>query len=652
MPGGRGSRPRASRCSLDGNVEARGAASSSPSGRSRSTHDGTRRRVRRRHRGRRALRAADQGHRHRRGPRRRRDRHRLRRGAGRWTAATSSSPGWTTRGGRSRCGGTRSARPAEGDVLVFQEADARFWTGWAPRRDDRWLMHRAAGPRLTTEIRLLDAATPLETPRVVAPRREGVEYDVEPAGDRLLIIHNTDNPDFDLARAPLDATSPEQWTPFVGVAAGGALRRRRGVRRRTSSCRCDGRADRAAGAAARRLPGRASAPPASSTFDEPLLLGGHGRQPRVPTRPRCRSSFESLVDPADHLRLRRRDRASCTLLKRQPVLGGYDPAAYEQRREWATAPDGTRVPISLVYRARGRAGRHRARAALRLRRLRDLLRPLLLRGPALACSTAGSSTRWRTCAAAARWAAAGTTTASWTARSTRSPTSSPAPTTSSRPAGSRRTGLWQKGVRPAACSSAPWSTWRPSGSARCTPPCRSSTRSPRSCDPTLPLTVRGVGGVGQPARTTPRSTATCAPTRRTRTSRAARVPGDPGDDEPATTPGCYSREPAKWVARLRETVTNDQVERPILLRTEMVAGHGGRSGRYDAWKQYAWEWAFLMDQVGAAEHPKTGQAAPCAASQTPATDPSKTHHSGTAGITLGEGRSRWRDRRCSEKTQQ
>ena len=57
-------------------------------------------------------------------------------------------------------------------------------------------------------------------------------------------------------------------------------------------------------------------------------------------------------------------------------------------------------------------------------------------------------------------------------------------------------------------------------------------------------------------------------------------------------------EPAKWVARLRETVTNDEVKRPILLRTEMVAGHGGRSGRYDAWKQYAWELAFLMDQVG------------------------------------------------------
>ena len=60
----------------------------------------------------------------------------------------------------------------------------------------------------------------------------------------------------------------------------------------------------------------------------------------------------------------------------------------------------------------------------------------------------------------------------------------------------------------------------------------------------------------------------------------------------------YFVEPAKWVARLRETVTSDPVERPILFKIEMVAGHGGKSGRYDAWKQYAWELAFLMDQVG------------------------------------------------------
>ena len=58
----------------------------------------------------------------------------------------------------------------------------------------------------------------------------------------------------------------------------------------------------------------------------------------------------------------------------------------------------------------------------------------------------------------------------------------------------------------------------------------------------------------------------------------------------------YVTEPVKWVARLREVVTSDPATRPILLRTELSAGHGGRSGRYAAWEQIAWEWAFVLDR--------------------------------------------------------
>ena len=67
-----------------------------------------------------------------------------------------------------------------------------------------------------------------------------------------------------------------------------------------------------------------------------------------------------------------------TLLRRRPVLplpGGreYDPADYEQYREWATAPDGTRIPMSLVCRKGTAQRRQRAVRALRLRQLRDLV---------------------------------------------------------------------------------------------------------------------------------------------------------------------------------------------------------------------------------------------------------------------------------------
>lgn len=57
-------------------------------------------------------------------------------------------------------------------------------------------------------------------------------------------------------------------------------------------------------------------------------------------------------------------------------------------------------------------------------------------------------------------------------------------------------------------------------------------------------------------------------------------------------------EPAKWVAALREAGTSDQ---PVLLKTEMEAGHGGASGRYEQWKTRAWDYAFLADALGAIE---------------------------------------------------
>ena len=55
-------------------------------------------------------------------------------------------------------------------------------------------------------------------------------------------------------------------------------------------------------------------------------------------------------------------------------------------------------------------------------------------------------------------------------------------------------------------------------------------------------------------------------------------------------------EPAKWVSRLQQTVTNGP-DRPVLLRTEMAGGHGGVSGRYRAWQERAWQLAWLIDQV-------------------------------------------------------
>ena len=107
--------------------------------------------------------------------------------------------------------------PAEDDVLVHEETDERFFVGVGSSRDDRLILI-AIGSKTTSEFRLLDADDPLGTPRVVAERRQGVEYDIEPFGDQLLVTHNANRVNFELAVAPVTSTSAHDWVP-LGVTA-------------------------------------------------------------------------------------------------------------------------------------------------------------------------------------------------------------------------------------------------------------------------------------------------------------------------------------------------------------------------------------------------------------------------------------------------
>lgn len=72
------------------------------------------------------------------------------------------------------------------DVLLHQEDDERYWMGLGSSRDDRWVI-LSLGSRTTSEVHLLDADDPTGPLRCVAPRTEGVEYEVEPAADHLLV---------------------------------------------------------------------------------------------------------------------------------------------------------------------------------------------------------------------------------------------------------------------------------------------------------------------------------------------------------------------------------------------------------------------------------------------------------------------------------
>lgn len=489
---------------------------------------------------------------------------------------------------RHRVGGD----PAD-DVLVHQEDDERFWMGIGSSRDERWLM-LGLGSKTTSEVHLLASADPEGEWRVVAPRREGIEYDVEPAGDRLLIVHNTDTPDADLVWAPLDATSHEQWVPlltstdgerFVSVDAFDTAS--------VLSLRSGGLT------ALRVLPRDASSDSGHAagwdvTVDAPVHSIGLGDNPE-PGQTSVQVVVESWVTPRSILDVDLHT-GERTLLKRQPVLGDFDPANYAERREWATASDGTRVPISVVHRVGvendgTNPGLVTAYGAYEISSdpyFSVARLSLLDRGVVYAVAhVRGGGELGR------RWYDEGKLLAK-----TNSFTDTLACVDHLVATGwidPERVGLEggsAGGLLVGAVLNLAPETFRVAHAA--VPFVDALTTM---LHPDLPLTIGEWEEWGNPLADPEVYAAmrAYAPYENVRTARYPAVLATSSLHDTRV----YVTEPAKWVTRLREVATNDLGQRPVLMRTELAAGHGGRSGRYAAWEQIAWEWAFVLDQLGA-----------------------------------------------------
>lgn len=482
--------------------------------------------------------------------------------------------------------------PPEGDVLVHEEEDERFWMGLDSSRDERWVVI-GLGSKNTSEFRILDAAEPLGEFRVVAPRDEGVEYDVEPAGDRLWIVHNRTHRDFELATAPVGSSSAQDWQVVIpgaeGVRLSGvdafaghlavSLRRDGLTQVQVLPLSADGAVDVAAGYA---VPVQevvyaleVGANPAYDTTDLQVVL-------------------ESLVTPRSVLDL---DLATgeLTLVKQQPVLGGYDPADYRQHRLWATAADGTRIPISLVARADVDPDGTAPGLLYGYGSYEISIEPwfsvsrlsYLQRGVVYAVAhVRGGGEMGRGWYEQGRLAAKENTFSDFVACADHLVETGWVAPDRLAAEGRSAGGLLMGAV----LNLAP-ERFRvvhagvPFVDALTT-----------VLDPSLPLTVTEWEEWGDPLHDPDvyRLMRGYTPYENIREVGYPAILATTGLNDTRV----FFVEPAKWVARLRETATNDLTQRPILLKTEMVAGHGGKTGRYDAWHEAAFEIAFVLDHLG------------------------------------------------------
>ncbi len=230
---------------------------------------------------------------------------------------------------------------------VYHEPDERFWLGVGRTRSDKYVMI-GAGSGITSEVFVADANDPTAEFTSVLPRRDGIEYSVEHAvvggEDRFLILHNEGAVNFTLTEAPVsDPTDQHTLIPHSDDV------RLEGVDAFAGHLVVSYR--RAALPRIQLWPITANGMyghPREVAFDSELMSSGLGGNPNWDA-PRLRIAATSFVIPA---RIYDLDLATGEriLLREQPVLGDYHPEDYVEKRDWAVAADGARVPISLIYR--------------------------------------------------------------------------------------------------------------------------------------------------------------------------------------------------------------------------------------------------------------------------------------------------------------
>ncbi len=225
--------------------------------------------------------------------------------------------------------------------LVYQEDDERFRVAvWRARSGG--MVYRGSFSHTTTEIAFVPANAPRADFRLVASRRQNVEYDVEHRGEELWIRTNDRGRNFRIVRAPVAKPGPDSWEEVVPhrdavMVEGLDVFKSFYVLQEREAGLPQLRVTSFDGTRSRRI-----------EMDEPVYALHPGDNEEFAAR-RYRFRYESLTTP-DSVLDYDVEAGTQTLVKQIEVLGGYDPDDYQAERLWVTVADGTRVPASIVYR--------------------------------------------------------------------------------------------------------------------------------------------------------------------------------------------------------------------------------------------------------------------------------------------------------------
>ncbi len=226
------------------------------------------------------------------------------------------------------------------DELVYQEDDETF-SSFVYRTKSKEYIVIGSSQTMGDEYRILSADDPKGSFQIFVPRERGHEHSIEHAGDFFYIRTNDHAQNFRLMKTPEDATGRENWTEVIPhradtfLAGFDVFRDHLVLSERSNALThlriipWDGGGDH------------------YISFDEPAYDVSFGENPEFDTDI-LRFKYTSMTTPTStyDYEMSSRERE---LMKRDEVGGGFDPANYTTERVWATARDGVRIPVSIVY---------------------------------------------------------------------------------------------------------------------------------------------------------------------------------------------------------------------------------------------------------------------------------------------------------------
>lgn len=228
------------------------------------------------------------------------------------------------------------------DTEIFHEMDETF-VCYAYKSKSRDFIMIGSSATLSNEYRYLSADDPMGEFKIFQGRERKLEYSVMHYGDHWYIHTNKDGAtNFKLMKTPLDSTNKENWQDVIAHREKVYLENVEIFKKYLVT------EERENGLTRIRIRPWSGEESHDISFPEETYTCGIGNNPEFDTEI-LRFGYSSLTTPTSvyDYNMTTRERS---LMKRQEVIGGHDPDEYMAERLWATAPDGTKIPISLVYK--------------------------------------------------------------------------------------------------------------------------------------------------------------------------------------------------------------------------------------------------------------------------------------------------------------